>query len=142
MIALMRLIANRLPWHAARSSPIQIRTARPAPRRSKARTPQFGPTEALEGRALMAVTGVTPFATMTGTITSTNQTSQVSFQITPGEITDSQSAKALIGFVAAPADGSAVRPQITKITATPTTLASQDVLQGDGQLRCRGVSGR
>ena len=77
-----------------------------------------GPTrcEGLEGRALLAASGVSPFAILPGQVTSTNQPSQVVLHLNAGELRADQSSTVVVGFLVEAANGSAISPEITQAT--------------------------
>ena len=84
--------------------------------------------ESLEGRSLLTATGVTPFAELTGQLTAANQTSQVVFQLNPGQLKSDQASTVVLGFKVAPASGSAVSPKIVSASGpngqlTPLAIA-------------------
>ena len=105
-------------FRSARSTPKGEAPRRPAGSSRRGRPVAAGSIrlEGLEGRALMTAAPSTPFAAMTGQISSAKEATSVSFPISAGELVAEQSATVVVGFAAVPASGSTLSPAITKAT--------------------------
>ena len=122
------------PWVSARPSPHRRhptgrRVAQAPPRQGRSWAVGPASCEALEGRALLATSSVIPFATLTGQVAAANQPSQVVLHINAGEFRADQSPTVLLGFYVEPTAGSAVSPEITRVTGpngqiTPLPIAN------------------
>ena len=121
MLSIAGLICRSLGRHSAQTE--RSRIVANIRRKEKSWTVDISRCEGLEGRALMAVAGVAPFAVLAGQVTASNKPSQVTLQLTPGQIRADQAASVVVGFAVEAADGSSLSPRITKATGPTGTVA-------------------
>ena len=72
--------------------------------------------EGLEGRKLLATSGVTAFAAAAGQVSTADQTSQVSIPIAAGQLTAGQMPTVVVGFSVQAADGATINPRIVRVS--------------------------
>ncbi len=100
-------------------------------RRNRSWSARSNSCEGLEGRALLATSGLSAFAVLPGQVAAGNQTSQVVLHLGPGELRADQTSTVVVGFVVEAANGSSISPEITRATGpngpiTPISIPNRD----------------
>lgn len=142
MLSIAQRLGTRIGLYSAQARPDRRRVrSSTAPIRIPNRwTADATRCEGLEGRALLAVSAVVPFAEVAGQVTAANQTSQVQFQLGPGQLRSSQSSTVIVGFAVEAASGAADSPKIVRVTGpngqlTPISIADHGETAQDRSAR-------